>query len=450
MAVPTDVRVEAISQNDTLLNWVSGGGGNTEIYRSTNGSTYASVGGVGSGVVTFTDDFLTAGTKYWYKLTEDAGATFSAVVTVWTHICITAAAEGGALVLPRAGESVSQDDFNFAMERLESMNETNIGRSPCNLCISDGRITLDCSSGCSEFYIEVTEDINSISIIHCCEGADGQTCPQIAKPKFFVPPNVTRKICGWPQGAGFGGDECFRMPISGGSKGRIMGPLAWVGGGGGGSSMPGPGGASTGGGAGGGGGGCSCTPGRNNTLAIKCCTDGCSLSCASTKKLTLLACGGKLPYVWSNTGTISLDINVATTSAVVTPPTNSGSAVAGTAYVQTWYKCVACAAGVCTNVDGNNSKASGCNDQDMGSGCQQSVAGCSPSVPAASAMTHCHPGLCTCLPGVTVGCTSVMAQCDSRTAQMITDGCNPCGLQAGSTVTVTDANGVSVTKILAA
>jgi hypothetical protein len=37
---------------------------------------------------------------------------------------------------------------------------------------------------------------------------------------------------------------------------------------------------------------------------------------------------------------------------------------------------------------------------------------------------------------------------DKRTAQMITDGCNPCGLQAGSTVTVTDSLGTQVTIIL--
>jgi hypothetical protein len=40
--------------------------------------------------------------------------------------------------------------------------------------------------------------------------------------------------------------------------------------------------------------------------------------------------------------------------------------------------------------------------------------------------------------------------CDTRTAGMISNGCNPCGLQAGATVTVTDALGTQVTIVLKA
>jgi hypothetical protein len=45
-------------------------------------------------------------------------------------------------------------------------------------------------------------------------------------------------------------------------------------------------------------------------------------------------------------------------------------------------------------------------------------------------------------------CTN--GSCDARTAAMIAAGCNPCGVQAGATVSVTDALGTVATIILKA
>jgi len=40
--------------------------------------------------------------------------------------------------------------------------------------------------------------------------------------------------------------------------------------------------------------------------------------------------------------------------------------------------------------------------------------------------------------------------CDTRSAGMISNGCAPCGLQSGSTVTVTDSLGAQATIIVRA
>ena len=471
MAAPTDVRVEAFSQTDTNLYWVYAGSNALSIYRSLNGSSYTLLTAVASSIVTYNDTLLTAGTKYYYKISDDAGLTFSSVVSTWTHICITEPGQGSQLNLPRASDQVTQDDFNLAMERLEQMNATIISTDPCNVCIDDGRITLDCSSGCSEFYVEVTEDINSISIIHCNEGADGQAGTINGSVNFFVPPNTTRKICGWPQGLGFGGDECFRSPISGGASGRTVGTGSGSGSKQSSKSKPGPGGSS--GGGSGGAGGCQCVPGKNNALAIKSCNANNSLKCSSTRSLNLLTCGGKGPYSWSRTGTVGLKGSGQTTpgatasgsNITVTPPANTGSAVAGTAYCKACYDCSACFStpGGCGSVSANKSLVFGCDDSFLDPGCVTISCPCSPSVPSASSMT-CHNGTgspteCAPADGPSCGqapcpdteCGSMAeAVCDNRSAGMISAGCNPCGLQSGVTVTVTDANGVSVTIILRA
>ena len=75
MAAPTDVRVEAFSSTDTQIYWVYGGAASIAIYRSLDGVSYAEITNVTTriavGTVTYNDSFLVAGTKYFYKLSDD-------------------------------------------------------------------------------------------------------------------------------------------------------------------------------------------------------------------------------------------------------------------------------------------------------------------------------------------------------------------------------------------
>ena len=85
MAQPTDVRVESKNPTNTDLYWSDNGGASNRVYRSTNGSSYSLITTVALGEEYYRDEDLSIDTKYWYKLSNDAGVGFSDVVTVYTH-----------------------------------------------------------------------------------------------------------------------------------------------------------------------------------------------------------------------------------------------------------------------------------------------------------------------------------------------------------------------------
>lgn len=458
MAAPTNVRVEANSLSTTTIRWSYAGSNQIAVYRSTDGSAYAEVTGAGSrvavGTTSYNDTGLSAGTKYWYKLSDDGGSTFSSVVTVWTHGCPSPAVGGDGFSLPRMshGGGDPVDEFNNAAERIENVLQGRVlDPSQCAACPDDGRLVLDCSDGCRDFAVIVDRDINSISLQMCDEG-EGNI-------DFIIPPNETRRFCGFPAGFGFTGDECTDSPISGGTDGRTV-SVPFGGGGranpGGTKSRPGYG-AGVGRGGGGGGAGCTCVPGGEGQLTIKSCNAGNSLKCGSTKSARFLACGGVGPYTWSKTGTVTLSSTTGESTSV-TPPANTGSSVVGTAYSISCFTCngANCSSGVCANAIGAFNSIYNCNDSWDGdpNGCGGT--GCGPT-PSGSALNKCcnnNTNQCannTCLDLRNGGCTGITQSCDKRTAQMISDGCNPCGLAAaGATLTVTDAVGNSVTITLAA
>lgn len=475
MAAPTDPRVEANSLSTTTLYWVYGGSAQISVHRSTDGSIYSEVTAVGSrvpvGTLTYIDTGLSAGTKYWYKLSDDGGSSFSSVVTVWTHGCVTVATGGDGFSLPRFGDESqpapaaidesgggAQMAVDMMVEQQAKLDEmarriedTLQGRlldpQECAVCPEDGAIVVNCSDGCRDFVVVADADINSISIQMCDEG-EGNI-------EFIIPPNSTRQICGWPSGFGFGGDECFRAPIVTGSAGRSMN-VPFGGGGRGGSrgapkSRPGYG---KGVGRGGmGGTACTCVPGTVGQLTIKSCNPNNSLKCGTTKSGEFVACGGKGPYTWSKTGTIELSRTTGERVSV-TPPANSGSGVGGTAYILY--------GGQCQN---NGSVAIDCGSQFQIAafagpfGCNdQALAACG------SVFTKLCPCNGDCLTNpITLGangCSNITpcanggqcnTMCDARSGAMISAGCSPCGVAAGgATVTVTDALGVQTTIILKA
>ena len=460
MAAPTDVRVEALSITSTIIRWVYAGSASMAVFRSTDGISYAEItddegqARVVAGTEEFTDTGLATATKYWYKLSDDGGSTFSSVVTVFTHTCAAPARENIDTTLPRAEGEVTPQDFNDLAVRVETGWTRFIdpdGRT-CVACISGGAVVIDCISYdmCDVIEVEVTEDINSVSMPNCENAAK--------EINFLIPPNTTRKICGFPGGSGFSGDECFRAPIRGGANGRTVSvptrraPL---------KSRPGV----VRGLTGGTGATCTCVPTADGGLTIKSCTPNNSLSCSGGKSLTLKACGGRPPYSWSKTGDVTLQVGAGGTpgstaegsTVIVKPPTNSGSAVAGIAYTLTGYSCSVCVGGgTCFGtgqvIDTKNLKY-GCDDVvDI---CQDAAlsGSCTPA-PAISAQfcgspnPQCAVCTYTACNDPAMGNLIVVGPCDNRTAPMIAAGCAPCGLQAGSTVSVTDSMGTVTTIIL--
>jgi len=458
MAAPTNVRVESNSISAATLNWTYGGTNGIAIYRAPHGGAYAEITDSSTrpapGTTTYTDETVVAGTFYDYKLSDDLGSTFSSVVSVVIQVCIPTTGSTQSTSGPGLPQFIDQTDVNpQSLQQLSQQLEATINTQAnaatnCTPCSTNGALVLDCTDGCFNFQVNVTEDINSISIVGCDQASGGIN--------FIVPPGATRKICGFPAGFGFSGDECFRASISGGTNGRTIGTSFSGKASKAASSKPGysPGG---GGGAGAGGAACVCTPNGINKLTIKCCDSGgkCSLGCSGSKKLTVLGCGGLPPYTWAITGTATLNKTDGPV-VTVTPPTNSGSGVAGNAYQISGYNCNACftGAGNCAAVAVDKKVIYGCNDQVITCGDSSTTDVCSPSTPSAASM-NCHDGACgagqpvcsvPACPDDGMG-DLVTSQCDARTAGMISNGCKPCGLSAGDILTLTDAAGKSVTKV---
>lgn len=471
MAAPTSVRVWAIASTSVVLKWSYSGTADVGIYRSTDGAAYSLFDSVAANILTYVAVGLTPGTKYWFKLSDDDGATFSSVVTVKSHACVEDATKRRkGFALPRAKRLGGNDkeipigrrdgnkevpigrrNFDKAMRDIEDVVEKRILHAePCVACVTDNAIIIDCSKDCECWDVDVDADINSITLLNC-EGID----PCI---NFRVPPGATRGICGFPQGHGgffdFTGDECTNNPINGGTDGRTVTtgnkPPR---------SKPGSGNQS----GGKGGSGCECIPGSKGQLTVKCCSADCSMSCSSTKKLQIKICGGSGPY--SITGSAGLTftkqggatVTTGITSGqtvIIEPPANSSPATPGVAYVRWLYQCTACLSGTCNTIDTPLHQDFLCSDTQSGA-CFTAADGhthCSPTPPGVTSM-KCHSSAGECLPQCG-SCNGgygnrVPVVCDDRTAGMIAAGCNPCGVSTnGKTFTVTDAQGVSVVTTL--
>lgn len=458
MAAPINVRVEAISITATVLRWTDGSGAANDIYRAVAAAgpfvKITGETGVANGVQLYTDVGLTPETRYWYKISNDAGATFSSTVNVVTHTCSSGGGSQAGISFPRfEGDEQQSDLLNQFAEAAESLIGSAQASGACEGCIVNGAIVINCTDGCFNFVIEAIEDINSISIIGC----DEYTNTTI---DFIVPPNTTRGICGFPAGWGFTGDECTQAPIAGGPDGRTVRAAMSRGRGGPGTrSRVGYNSGRGGGGAGGA--GCACTPGAEGQLTIRSCSSNNSLGCNGSKQLKLVACGGRGPYTWSKTGNVTLSTTSGNTT-IVKPPTNSGPSVAGQAYNKG-----ICGVSEAHPHNGGHSEARyGCDDDFQS--CSSGSTGAtndrlaflsdteSCAAHAGHAVTNCTGLLtvtCTCTGATGSECATAQS-CgginDTRTAPMIAAGCAPCALNEGATVTVTDSVGVSVTIILRA
>lgn len=250
MAAPTAVRVFATAVGATRIKWAYSGGSDVKVYRSTDGSSYASVATVSPGTTGLYDDTgLANKTKYWYKLTDDNGSTFSSVVTVVTYVEVS----------KRQGNSAQFISSKNSPQDLQNLQDKLAGQDvqsqPCDLCLVDQALVIDCTSGCEWFRTVLDTDVNSITLLGCDD------CPPV---DFIVPPNTTRNICGWPMGCDYFGDECYSAGVPGGTHGRTAktNGLSYDGYG---PSPTIPGG---------------CCPPGTLTLSIQCCSDDCELTCS--------------------------------------------------------------------------------------------------------------------------------------------------------------------------
>lgn len=461
------LEIEAVSVDSVNLKWLDSvaPGDDFSIYRSEDGVDYDLIDTTAAAATTYTDSGLLPETRYWYKVANEA-ATESSAKSVITQACWTPSAQNElSMALPTAGEEVTSDEFNDAMRRLEAIIRNQSAGKDCVACSTNGALVLVCSEGCREFIVDVTEDINSISIIGCENGGDGAV-------EFKVPAGECYAVCGFPAGFGFSGNECFDTEICGGDDGRGV-KVYWSGGGTaagdgaaggfyGGEGVKaktpsGTGGTGTGFGGGGGGGG--------GPLTLTCLTDAgaananCSLACGSTKAMRFRASGGRPPYTFSTTsgGTIS---TINTNTRRIVPPSNPGSGEGGVAYTLT-VNAQFNSGGSCEVVACLSNRS--CNDVELnttGSGNGCGICNGSPAPidtgdctgttlpltgncgdPPCTACTRTNLGGGACNPET--GCSE-----DKRTAPMISAGCVPCGIMVSKTITVTDAAGTSVSKTI--
>lgn len=295
MPVPTNVRVESNNPLSTIFRWDYSGSDPLHIYKSTDGSSYGYIESLDTATREWTDTDVTAGTRYWYKVTDDE-VSYSDAVNVTTHVAATG-------IVNKTGLSLSDaTDLEDLKLQLQAHEQNQNPVDPCVVCPENGALVFDCSFGCIKFEAVASEDINSISIVGC----PPLQCPEI---DIIIPPDTTREICGWPTACGHEGDECFDAPISGGTEGKTLDQE--------GQTYQGYGrrlGRSSGG----------CNPGAGNALTVV--ADPTSISCNTPVRLE--ACGGIPPYSWSISGAGALSNTSGPVTIASITPNGDGVAAA--------------------------------------------------------------------------------------------------------------------------
>lgn len=445
--------IESISIDTVNLQWIDALTPSSafDIYRSEDGIAFTLIDSSDAADDEYQDSGLDPVTRYWYKVIN-ASAVESNEASVVTQTCfgIDVTTEPKA-AFPTAGEDVTGSEFNEAMRKLEAILRQQSDGYECLACSSNGALVLNCAEGCREFNIEVTEDINSISIIGCEDIDDGAI-------NFRIPAGETWRLCGFPANSGFSGGECRDAPVSGGDSGRTVGVVYR-------RSRATPASGTGGRGTGSGGGG---VPG-GGTLAVTCRTeddeanDNCSMDCSDTQFLKLRITGGRPPYTVTSNVVGAVVSKEASGIYSVTPPPNAGSAVSGVAYSKNlgWWNSI-CSSCNAFNFGGFSGIAYKCDDSENGAGgCGNTNGVTLPNIDCTSATggsVCADAGVCedsqTPPCQAVDACTGIRASNnvrDNRTAGMITDGCAPCGTAMNSkTVTVTDSLGASVVTVMRA
>lgn len=202
-AAASNLIAESNSSSSVTLTWTDNSDNETgfKVQRALFGGVFSTIDTTAANVVTYTDETVTAGTRYEYKIVAtnaDGDATASNTVNVVVQVCAEDVAQPNTITLDRfEGEGQQSDKLNASMQKIEELlARRDMGIQDCLICPSNGAVIIDCSKGCQHFTIAVTEDINSISIIGC------DNAP-LSILEFVVPTGTTRKICGFPTGFGF-------------------------------------------------------------------------------------------------------------------------------------------------------------------------------------------------------------------------------------------------------
>ena len=417
-----------------------------------------------------------------------ADSTTTSIETVVTHNCQGAKGFFGELTLPRAE---SKDDvvsaFNEMVQQVEDRFNLLNKNAPVVTCIVDGAIILDCAHG-SFFEVDLSEDVNSISIKNC--DAPGQEMNVAFRGTTVDPLTGFRFVSGWPDDVvcstcgtaieptsipigntfnqsfttnRFGAQASTTKKPGGGVDAGCLSKCSkhesW-------GATPfetiiqecleaceeQPGGGVKGSGTGNGGVAagddeagldpCESISSLNVQIEIEIdCTE-------ATPTSKLRVCGGTPPYIWvveNGEGTPEVSLSGGWDQIItVKPPV--GEDVSGSAY-RNGLKVTSpanCSEGAfdCANVVG-------CDGVEI-SGCTGPISGPANNFAIVCVSGGSCPGLDPCIPCSTA-CSGfpIGNPLDVRTQQMIDDGCLPCALSLdGVTITVTDAEGVSVVTVI--
>ena len=125
-----------------------------------------------------------------------ADSTTTGISTVVTHNCQGAKGFWGELTLPRAeDEGGIVEAFNEMVQQVEDRFNLLNKNTPVVTCIVDGAIILDCAHG-SLFEVDLSEDVNSITIKNC--DAPGQDIDVNFRGTTVDPTTGFRFVSGWP------------------------------------------------------------------------------------------------------------------------------------------------------------------------------------------------------------------------------------------------------------
>jgi len=341
--------------------------------------------------------------------------------------CVQATKDIMGVSLPSFDTGMEDSKFveylNEAMAKLEqTLNDRIMVDAPCEVCpTAAGVVTLDMAR-CSNFIIDTATPINKINIVNATPGQrlDVQICNR---------GNATVGVGGWPTSVSTQDIPTSLSPGYCTAPSFVAGPSGASGGGMGYTQRSKP---------------AAAPGGSGGALALTCAGGNCSINCGATSpSLMLQVTGGVPPYTWETTaGTITTS-GVNDADGELTPPTNTGSGVAGVAYERIW----------CESGGGQRTTDHNCADV---------IGACVGTANCSTCISHTCGGVVTTMNGLG-GCDTTIPTnaipcggqittntlCDTRSASMITDGCNPCGISMDDVVvTVTDDFGTSVSKTI--
>lgn len=457
LSQPTNLRGVSTTETTISLLWNNNHEDATgvEVHRALEDGAFSLIDTVAATVITFLDSGLATGTRYRYKVrATDGSATsdFSNIETVVTQTCNSDTGFNREISLPRFDDEDTKEQWmeqlNQMSQRLEDKFNTQIASDKaCDICVVNGAIVLD-AGRCNNFKIAVNAPINSISVINSVPGQHLELVfvPDGTHTISGLPAKVQSNACGTltdpmittlgilikldlitlsdalilcetedkSGGEGVGGGTAMAIECE-----QVIGDEDWT------------------------------------TVLANCALMDCL---GGDPKLNFRVTGGVGPYSWSildldgNTGAVLTISGGAGENVTAEPPTQT--TVSGGAYRLIYAHCVIGWNGTNCTGSGSNLNVSkqdyGCEDQLIGN-CDASAHNgtCKTIEKGCGEKEYCADGFFALSPPTV--CTTGKAEgrleenCDRRTAQMITDGCKPCGLvMDGAVLTVTDALGNSV------